>query len=391
MSNFISDVKQSVMICFLVLTVACQQKFAESAEANRPNIVLIMADDLGYQGITCYGNSEIRTPHLDALAHDGIQFTDYHSNGSVCSPTRAALMTGRYQQRSGLEGVIYARGPTRQTGLDTLEITLPELLRANGYATGIAGKWHLGYQPEYNPIHHGFDEFRGYISGNIDYHSHYDNTGVFDWWHDLDTVREDGYVTDLITEHAVNFIKTNHNVPFFLYVSHEAPHVPFQSRTDPAYRFTDNDFTYYGPVEDQNRAYKEMIEIMDEGIGKITSTLEELDLTNNTLIVFVSDNGAESFGHNGDLHGDKGSLYEGGHRVPALVYWKSTIQPAVTDEMVMSFDWMPTFLSLASAGTPQSHHLDGVDLSPLLLERKALPQRNLFWKYRDQAAIRQNQ
>src|SRR5690606_818458 len=153
------------------------------------------------------------------------------------------------------------------TGLDTSQVTLAELLKASGYATGIMGKWHLGYKKEFNPVNQGFDEFYGYLSGNVDYHSHYDNAGIFDWWHNQDSLREEGYVTDLITAHAVDFIRQHRDGPFFLYVPHEAPHVPFQGRNDTAYRYPGRKFTYYGPVEDQKATYHEMIEAMDEGVG----------------------------------------------------------------------------------------------------------------------------
>lgn len=359
------------------------------ASVPPPNIILIMADDLGYGGIGCYGNEEIRTPNLDALAAEGIRFTDFHANSTVCTPTRAALLTGRYQQRSGLEGVIYVRGDTREVGMDMTETTIAELLRDQGYATGIMGKWHLGYKKEYNPIYHGFDEFYGYVSGNVDFHSHYDNAGIYDWWHNTDSLYEEGYVTDLITEHAVDFIEANRDQPFFLYVPHEAPHAPFQGRRDTAYRYPDREFSYYGPVEDKHAAYREMVEVMDEGIGKIVTKVREMGLEENTLIVFLSDNGAErDYGDNGPLRGHKTNLYEGGIRVPGIAYWKGKIGPAVSDATVMSFDWMPTFLSLASAKKPDDLALDGADLSGHLLAGDALPSRTLFWRYRSQKAVR---
>lgn len=358
-----------------------------SKSSPPPNIILIMADDLGYEGIACFGNDSIQTPNLDRLAAGGLQFNDFHSNGSVCTPTRAALLTGKYQQRVGLEGVIYVRGETRQYGLDTSIVTMAKALRGAGYRTGIMGKWHLGYQPEYNPVHHGFEEFYGYVSGNIDFHSHYDNAGIYDWYHNLDSIYEEGYVTDLITEHAVDFIKAHQAEPFFLYIPHEAPHVPFQGRNDPAYRFSDNEFTYYGPVKDRSRAYREMVEVMDEGVGRLMKKVEELDLEDETLIVFISDNGAERFGHNGELNGSKGSLLEGGHRVPAIAYWNGKVKAGISDQTVMTFDWMPTFLELAGIDA-ETHDLDGVNLSPLLLEQQPLPDRNLMWRYRNQNAIR---
>lgn len=373
---------------YWILTIVASISLSCSpSPKSQPNIILIMADDLGYAGIGCFGNDSIQTPHLDALAKEGLRFTDFHSNGSVCTPTRAALLTGKYQQRVGLEGVIYVRGETRQVGLDTSTWTVAKALKAVGYRTGIMGKWHLGYEPQYNPVHHGFEEFYGYVSGNIDFHSHYDNAGIYDWYHNLDSIVEEGYVTDLITTHAVDFIKEHQDEPFFLYLPHEAPHVPFQGRNDPAYRFADNKFSYYGPVQDRSRAYREMVEVMDEGVGQVIETVRLLGLEENTLILFISDNGAERFGHNGNLNGAKGSLLEGGHRVPAIAYWKDRIPAGVTDETVMSFDWMPTFLALAHLSNPPSF-LDGIDLSDLLLQGSALPPRSVAWRYRKQKALR---
>lgn len=357
-------------------------------QSVKPNVILIMADDLGYEGIGCYGNEIVKTPYLDSMAHSGLRFTDYHSNGSVCTPTRAALLTGMYQQRSGMEGVIYVKGPSRETGLDSSEYSIAKALRNNGYATGIMGKWHLGYQEEFNPVFHGFDEFYGFTSGNVDYHSHFDNAGIYDWWHNTDTILEMGYATDLIRDHSINFIRDHRSQPFLLYISHQAPHVPFQGRRDSAYRYPDREFTYYGPVTDTYRAYKEMVEIMDEGIGAIFKTLKDLELEEKTIVLFISDNGAETFGHNGNLKGSKGSLYEGGHRVPAIAYWKGKIAPGIIDQTIMSFDLMPTILSLTNSNIPLDHFFDGIDLSELLFRHIPLPERKLFWKYQNERAVR---
>jgi arylsulfatase A len=220
-----------------------------------PNIVLIMADDLGYGDIGCFGNEKIQTPFLDKMATEGLKFTDFHSNGAVCSPTRAALLTGRYQQRSGLEGVIYAKGKTRATGLDVAELTFADYLKSAGYVTGVVGKWHLGYHIDYNPLYHGFDYFRGYVSGNVDYHSHLDGAGIPDWWHDLEKTKENGYVTDLVTKYSVEFIQKNKDKPFFLYVAHEAPHFPFQGRKDKADRKLGAKFEAQGSRKDKQGAY----------------------------------------------------------------------------------------------------------------------------------------
>jgi arylsulfatase A len=368
-----------------ILFFSCSKKVFE-----RPNIILIMADDLGYGDLGCYGSDRIKTPAIDKMAREGLKFTDFHSNGAVCSPTRAALLTGRYQQRSGMEGVVYARGETRQTGMDIKEITIADYLKKAGYRTGIVGKWHLGYRIDFNPIYQGFDYFRGYVSGNIDYHSHADNTGVPDWWFNLEKVEEEGYVTDLITQHAVDFIHENQNDPFFLYVGHEAPHAPFQGRNDKADRFPGVQFPYHGTVTDKQRAFKEMIEVMDEGIGRIFTKLEELNIHEKTLVIFCSDNGGlQGYADNGSLRGFKGSLWEGGHRVPAIAWWPGTIEAGgKTDATVMSMDFFPTFVKLSKSQVEPEATLDGLDISELLLEGWELPERTLFWKYRDQKVAR---
>lgn len=371
-----------ILIAFLF---SCSSK-----EFERPNIILIMADDLGYGDIGCYGNENIKTPNLDKLAAEGIRFTDFHSNGSVCSPTRAALLTGRYQQRSGLEGVIYAKGETRQTGLAVEEFTFADFMKESGYATGIVGKWHLGYRVDFNPLYQGFDYFRGYVSGNIDYHSHVDGAGFPDWWHDLEKKEEKGYVTDLITKYALEFIEHNKDDPFCLYVAHEVPHYPFQGRNDKADRFPGKDFEHHGSRKDKKGAYKEMIEVMDEGIGEIIDKLIELELHENTFVFFCSDNGGLlEVADNGALKGGKGSLWEGGHRVPAIAWWPKYLKGGITsDETVLSMDLFPTFVSLSKSELRPPVQFDGVDLTRLLIEQKDLAERSVFWKYRTQKVVR---
>ncbi len=357
---------------------------------GKPNFVFIMADDLGYGDLGCFGSETIETPNIDDLAARGLTFTDYHANGPVCTPTRAALLTGRYQQRCGLEGVIYVKGDTRKTGLSTDEYCLSNTLRKGGYATALFGKWHLGYDTDFNPVHHGFDEFRGYVSGNVDYHSHVDNAGVPDWWDGTSQIEEEGYVTDLVNRHAVRFIEEHKDQPFCVYVAHEAPHWPYQGRFDKADRVPGGDFPARGSREDKQAAYKEMIEAMDEGVGWIVEKLRELGLEENTLLVFCSDNGAEvPIGSNGALRGAKGDVYEGGHRVPAAVCWPGVVAPGGrTDATVLGMDWFPTFVQLAGLEPDYPKALDGVDISELILSGTALPERTTFWRYAGNLAVR---
>jgi arylsulfatase A len=237
----------------------------------------------------------------------------------------------------------------------------------------------------------GFDEFYGYVSGNIDYHSHYDGAGIYDWWHNLDTIWEEGYSTDLITRHSVDFINQHKDDPFFLYVAHESPHAPFQGRNDPAFRLPGKELSYHSPVGDQDAAYQEMVEVMDEGIGKIMKALEENKLLENTLIFFISDNGAVPLGNNGVLNGKKAKLLEGGHRVPAIAYWKNNINPGETSEIVVSMDLLPTILAVTRSQVPKGVEFDGIDISNVLLGRSNLKKRSIFWRFRSQKAVRKKQ
>jgi arylsulfatase A-like enzyme len=378
----VSQLCKSVYFLPFLFLFACTNQTVKS-----PNIILIMADDLGYGDIGCYGSGYIKTPVLDKMASEGIKFTDYHSNGAVCTPTRAALMTGNYQQRAGLEGVIYAQLDKRMHGISQSEKTIAEYFKDAGYKTGAFGKWHLGYNPEYNPVKHGFDNFYGYVSGNVDYISHRDGIGIYDWWQNTDTIYEEGYVTDLITNHALDFLEQNKDNPFFLYLPHEAPHYPYQGRNDKADRLPGEEFPALGSRIDKKEAYKEMVEIMDENIGRVFEKLEELKLNGNTLVIFCSDNGATNMGSNGDLNGFKTTLWEGGHRVPAIIWYSEKIKSgAVTDATVLSMDILPTILSVI--GKIPEKSLDGADFSELLFNGKELAERPVFWRYRDQWVAR---
>ena len=346
------------------------------------NFVIVLADDMGYAGLSCFGNPYFKTPHLDRLAAQGLRFTDFHSSGTVCSPTRAGLLTGRYQQRSGIDGVVNAdpKHPYYQRGLAQDEVTFADVLRGRGYATGVFGKWHVGYKKKFNPTYNGFDRFVGFISGNIDYISHYDRMETFDWWHNLELNREEGYSTHLINQHAVRFIETNKDRPFCMYVAHEAIHNPNQGPDDPAIRGPKKQGRKkLSPVND---AVREMTLAMDEGVGQIVAKLRELKLDKNTLVLFFSDNGGtrENRSTGPKLRGLKGSVWEGGHRVPAIACWPGRIAAGTsTDQLALSIDVMPTMLELAGASVPKDHQLDGTNLATVLLDQKSLPPRARFW------------
>ncbi|MFI3258574.1 MAG: sulfatase [Rikenellaceae bacterium] len=354
--------------------------------AERPNIVLIMADDLGYSDLSCYGNDYVNTPNIDRMAAEGVCLTDYHTNGSVSSPTRAALMTGRYQQRCGITMVVSAANH-RDVGLADEELTLAEAFKQCGYTTAIYGKWHLGYQPNFNPVNQGFDHFEGYVAGNVDYHSHLDLVNIHDWWCGTEQLREVGYTTDLITDKAVKFIEEHKDEPFFLYLPHEAPHNPLQGRNSPVQRYEEGqERPQKGDpstieAKSAKELYKEMIEVMDEGVGRVLETLEKSGLTENTIVIFTSDNGATKQGSNLPYRGTKSTFYEGGHRVPAIV-WSPAIKispsiPYTYDSPVIGMDLFPSLINLAGGKAPKN--LDGVDFLSPLKKGKEMKSRDLFW------------
>ncbi len=379
------------LILLLFLIYACNPK--ESVISINPNIVLIMADDLGYGELSCYGSTKIKTPNIDKLAAQGVRFSDYHANGSVCSPTRAALMTGKYQQRTGVEGVITAANH-RDVGLSLDEPTLAEELKKLGYTCGIFGKWHLGYAKEFNPTYQGFDEFVGFVSGNVDYHAHVDQEGYLDWWKGTIIDNEQGYTTDLITKYGVDFIKKNNpentGKPFFLYLPHESPHYPIQGRPDdPVREVGSGKYMRKVPKDSVQIIYTEMIEILDEGIGEIMQALVEEGLDKNTIVIFCSDNGATArTGDNGVLRSYKASVYEGGHRVPAIINYPDKIKAGIISNVpVMSMDFLPTIVDFAN-GKPSGDIIDGISIKDLLLNGEKVAARDLFWSFGNKSAMR---
>nr|WP_252738710.1 sulfatase-like hydrolase/transferase [Psychrosphaera sp. B3R10] len=370
--------KTILIIIASLLSIA--QTSAQDIQPGKTNIIIIMADDLGYGDLGSY-NGKQKTPNLDQLAKEGMRFTDFHSSGTVCSPTRAGLITGRYQHRSTVDGVVNAdpKHPSHSFGVDPKsQITFPSLVKSQGYKTALIGKWHIGYQQRYHPMNFGFDRFVGFLSGNIDYISHYDRQGTFDWWHNNEQVKEEGYSTHLITKHATDFINANKEKPFVLYVAHEAVHDPMQGPNSRIQR---------GPnkqKQDKNikasDVYKEVLTELDISVGKIVETVKRAGISHNTLILFTSDNGPMSLSSAGVLRGKKGSLFEGGHRVPTIAWWPNKIeQNTVNNQLATTLDIMPTILSLSGASVPKDHQLDGIDLIPTFLGQQET-KRELFWR-----------
>lgn len=374
---------------------------AASAQQHGPNIVIIMVDDMGYGGVSCFDNQYFTTPEIDKLCADGMKLTDFHSNGSVCSPTRAALMTGRYQQRSGCDKVVNADPAVamHHVGIHDREWTFPEAMQSAGYATGIFGKWHLGYKPEFHPMNHGFDEFIGFISGNIDAQSHMDRMGVQDWWQGYELKDEPAYHTDLINQHALDFIDRHQAEPFFLYVAHGAPHSPHQARASAITRgpkrgqvpdWAPNE-SYSDDPDSEDWLIRNFILPVDEGVGQIRDKLEALGLADRTIVWFISDNGGTRGNQtmSAQTKGSKGTFYEGGHRVPGIVWAPGRVPAgAVSDELILAFDIMPTMLAQAGVDLPAGHQLDGVNVERAIIKNEALPPMKRFWNMGNRGALR---
>ncbi|MDF1859811.1 MAG: sulfatase [Verrucomicrobiales bacterium] len=368
--------------------------------AESPNIVLIVADDLGYGDLACYGSTVHETPHLDGLAATGMRFTDFHSGGAMCSPTRASILTGCYPQRFGsqFDGALSAGNP--DSGLPLGVVTVAEMLRGRGYATACFGKWHLGYRAPLLPTNQGFDIFRGLLSGDGDFHTRINRSGGEDWWWNDKLEPASGYTTDLLTDYSVEFMEENRDSPFFLYLPHLAIHFPWQGPEDPPHR--EKGISYkkdkFGIISDPSNVaphVKAMVESLDAGVGRVLAALKEQGLVEKTLVIFTSDNGGylnygsryKNISSNGRYRGQKTELYEGGHRVPTIVSWPGRIEPGVTNAMTHSNDLFPTLMEIANAGKGNSN-VDGLDLSPLLFDERSLPERSLFWRSRSQRAIR---
>jgi arylsulfatase A-like enzyme len=369
---------------------------------QRPNIVFIVADDLGFADLGCYGGREAEfgpvSPVLDGLAAAGLKFTQGYANSPVCSPTRFALMTGRYQYR--LRGAAEEPINSKSRGSATLGLppehpTLPSLLRDAGYRTALIGKWHLGYPPHFSPIKSGYQSFFGPMSGGVDYFSHCDSRGTHDLWQGEQEHREDGYLTDLITDRAVQWLgevagPAGGGQPFFLSLHYTAPHWPWETRDDAALaeEVKDNLFHLHGG---NIHRYRKMIHQMDEGIGRVMAALRQAGVDRDTLVLFTSDNGGERFSDNWPLVGGKMDLTEGGIRVPWIAHWPAAIAPGgVSDQQCLTMDWSATMLAAAGVAADADHPLDGVSLLPVLHDPAATFERVMAWRmnHRGQRALR---
>ncbi|MEN9329599.1 MAG: hypothetical protein RLZZ484_787 [Pseudomonadota bacterium] len=363
--------------------------------AKRPNLIFIVADDLGYADLGCYGGRVKVSPALDALAAHGLRFTQGYANSPVCSPTRFAMITARYQYR--LRGAAEepisskSRGDLR-LGLPPEHPTFPSLLKDSGYRTALIGKWHLGYPPNFGPLRSGYEEFFGPMAGGVDYFTHCDSRGVHDLWVGHELRPERGYLTDLISQRAVDYVErmAQQDAPFLLSLHYTAPHWPWETREDEALaqEVKDNLFHLHGG---NIHTYHTMIRHMDEGIGQLVSTLKRLNQLDNTLIVFTSDNGGERFSDNWPLVGGKMDLTEGGIRVPWIAHWPAVIAPQqVSAQHCLTMDWSATLLEAAGVSPHPDYPLDGVSLMPVLRDASHRFQRPMHWRmnHRGQRACR---
>ena len=360
--------------------------------AERPNIIFILADDLGWGDLSCYGRPDYRTPNLDRLASQGVKFTDAYSASAVCTPTRVGFITGRYPARLKIGLIEPLPANNRQVGLDPNHPTIASLLKGSGYETALVGKWHMGFRPEWGPVAHGFDEFFGILAGAADYHLHKTGLGDPDLYENLKPVEQKGYLTDLFTNRAVDYIRRRRKTPFYLSLHYTAPHWPWQDRQGgERVSFTDKTIE---PITmgggGSLKLYAEMVRIMDEGVGRVMKTLRDMGIERDTLIFFTSDNGGERFSYDWPFSGGKGDLLEGGIRVPAIVRWPGVIRPnQVTHQMAVTMDWTATILAAAGAKPADGYALDGIDLLPIIRGASPVHDRTFFWRIYDQDAVRQ--
>lgn len=370
---------------------------AQKGHGRRPNVVLIITDDVGYGDLSSYGAPDLKTPHLDRLARDGVRLTDFYANGATCTPTRAGLISGRYQQRLGLEQPLGALGKAdAERGLSPTGRSLPQLLKNNGYATALVGKWHLGWKSEFSPDAHGFEYFFGFKSGYVDYYRHTaggDAPLKADLFENERPVEVPGYMTDLITERSVRFIEQNAGRPFFIDISYSAAHWPYQRPDEPS-TARDN-ARHLGPFDEptSTRAdYVAMLERADHGVGRILEALDKSGLRENTLVIFTNDNGGEWLSRNTPLFHHKGSVWEGGIRVPAILRWPGRIRAGrVSRQVGITMDLTASILAATGTPAPPDSRLEGIDLLPVLAGRAPLIERTLFWRVpgpRPQQAVR---
>lgn len=370
-----------------------------AAAVRRPNVVLMVADDMGWGDVSMNGCPDIRTPHIDSIARDGVRLPQFYANAPECTPTRCALLTGRYQQRvGGLECAIGVNNIGRydeaewlqkrgELGLPASEITLPRILKQAGYDTAITGKWHLGYLEKFRPVHHGFDYSWIMLGGGADYFTHMEpneGTGNSHLYENGEKINPKGYLTNLIAASAVKWLKGRSRAkPFFLYVPFTAPHTPIQNPAEY------DAATGTAPVRQGDRpTFAAMVRSLDEQVGLILRQLRDMGAEQDTLVIFHSDNGGDANGRNQPFRGRKSSVFEGGIRVPCAIRWPAKIKSGqVAEALAMTMDLAPTILHAAGVTPPSEYRSDGLNLLPVLNGAPA-PKRIVFWRYKRAAARR---
>jgi len=361
----------------------CTSPAESSARHNKPNILVIFADDLGYGDLSSYGATDLQTPNIDKLVASGIRFDNFYANCPVCSPTRAALLTGRYPDLVGVPGVIRTHIANNWGHLDPKAVLLPQLLKKAGYHTAIVGKWHLGLSSPNKPNERGFDHFHGFLGDMMDDYYNHRRHGFNYMRLDEKEIDPEGHATDLFTQWSIDYIaqRAKSKQPFFLYLAYNAPHAPIQPPEDWLARVK----TRQKNIDDKRARLVALIEHLDDGIGKVLTALKETGQSDNTLVVFTSDNGGQlSVGaNNGPLRAGKGDMYEGGIRVPACAAWPGKIEPgSKPDRVALTMDLFPTICDAADAKI--EHKIDGRTILPILRGESQPPEdRFLFWVRRE--------
>ena len=379
--------RRHLFFCLIFLNVFYLPAIAQQ---SRPNIIYIMADDLGYADLSCYGRKDYQTPHLDKLASQGVKFMNAYAAGPLCTPTRTAFMTGRYPARTPVGLMEPLRGSYKDSivGLTADHTSIATLLKKNGYQTYLVGKWHLGYGPRYSPNKNGFDYFFGFNAGGIDYISHTGRRGQGDLYENETAVKKEGYLTDIWMEKAVEIIKTKHDKPFFLSIMFNAPHWPIQAPGDIPFP-KGKDWHTGGTAQ----KFAAMVKSMDEAVGKIMQIIDDEKLTNNTLVIFTSDNGGEEFSDMGIYSGMKEELLEGGIREPAFIRWPGKIPAnSITQQVAITMDWTATILAVVGVKADAAFPLDGINLLPVCTGKKKSFDRTFYWRLfqeKKQKAMRQ--
>src|SRR6202163_1893300 len=371
----------------IALAVGVDKAFGQQV-SGPPNIVFIMADDLGYADVSCYGRPDISTPNIDGLAAKGVRFLQGYANSAVCSATRTALITGRYQYRLRV-GLDEPLGASSAIGLPPEHATLPSLLKRAGYSTTLIGKWHLGSLPKFGPLKSGYDHFYGFRGGAVDYYAHTGTDQKDDLWDDDVQVHQMGYLTDLLGSRAVDVVNEYAKSvrPFLISLHFNAPHWPWEAPGDQAesnrLRSASSLFDFDGGTQ---KTYQRMIQEMDLQIGRVLEALNANGMAKNTIVIFTSDNGGERFADTWPFTGRKTELLEGGLRIPAIISWPASIpQGRTSDQVAISMDWMPTLLAAAGTAPEPAFPPDGMNLLPWLTQDAVPVPRKLFWRYKANA------